>query len=386
MKSLSNRSFAGIFGTLCLVAVGCSGDTATPSNSGSANVRMVDGPTDLYSAVNVNTERVEITMTGATWVTVATPGRVINLLDLQDGVRASLATAVSLPVGHYTAMRLVLGADNSVTNLDGTMTSLVVPAGLEAGVRIPVSIDVTQGATTDIIIDFNATQSIQTASGGDSGQLVLRPALRAVDLAVTGSISGRLTDRATGAGLGTTLVSAQTIDASGQATIIRTATTHADGSYTLDLLPVGVSLYVVSQPTTASTAYTAQASASIVLPTAGSQVAFDAVFDAAQAGAISGHVASSMGSAQTDTIQLVQQLPAGTSTHALVVQTATLTIQAGVATYAFADVPVGAYTLQDLRTGDDGAGAVTSQIAQTTADATVVAGVVTTVDLGLPPL
>src|SRR5262245_45828085 len=60
-----------------------------------------------------------------------------------------------------------------------------------------------------------------------------------------GSISGKLTDKRGGAGLAGVSLFAETIGPSARVTIVRTAVSAGDGSYTLPLLPLGQTYYVV---------------------------------------------------------------------------------------------------------------------------------------------
>lgn len=133
---------------LALLAA-CAGAPSSPSTSGSMNVHLVDGPLSGYLELNVHILSVEILGSDG-WITLGTPDRTINLLKLVGGVDESLVGGATLPVGHYGQMRLLLGSGNTVKLADGTVQPLVVPSGLQTGIKLVVSFDVAPGTTKDV--------------------------------------------------------------------------------------------------------------------------------------------------------------------------------------------------------------------------------------------
>lgn len=370
--------FAVVLGAVLFVACGGS---SSGSASGTMNVHLVDGPVSGYQAINVNIQSVEISGNGG-WITLGSPNKTYNLLSLTGGVSEMLAAGATLPAGHYSQMRLILGSGNTVKLSDGTVQNLTVPSGLQTGVKLVVSFDVAAGTTADVWIDFDAAHSIQVVQAGASGQYMLRPTVWAYDKVVTGSISGKLTDAVAGTALGGAVVYAETLDASGNARIARSATTDATGAYTLDLLPVGASYYVVSQPVVGTTpkAYDAKASDALSLTSTAPVLTYNAAFTAdAQTGGISGSLATMATGTQSDWVNLIQTLATPTSgSHAFIVDSILATVGTSSETYGFATVPVGAYSLQAVRM--DGTTVVSTSVVQ---PATVTLGVTATVNLGL---
>ena len=181
-----------VLGTL-LAACG-SGTSTAPATM---NVRLVDAPSSGYKEVNVDVRTVEIASADG-WLTLGTPNRVINLLALTGGVYDTLVDGAPLPAGHYGQMRLVLGPDNSVMLLDGTVAPLKVPSGQQSGVKLTVNFDIQPGTTADVYIDFDAHRSVFVHEAGASGKYILRPTVRAYDRLETGSISGNLHRRRIG--------------------------------------------------------------------------------------------------------------------------------------------------------------------------------------------
>lgn len=361
------------------------GGSSSSGSAGAMNVHLVDGPISGYQEINVDIQSVEISGSQG-WITLGTPNRTINLLNLTGGVSETLASGATLPAGHYQQMRLILGSGSTVKLSDGTVQPLKVPSGMQTGIKLIVSFDVAAGTTSDVWIDFDAAHSIQVVQAGASGQYLLRPTVRAFDRTVTGSIHGTLTDGATAAGLPGAMVYAETLDSSGHAAIVRSTVTDVNGAYTLDLLPVGATYYVVSQPVVGTTpkAYDAKASDAFVLSGTSPVFTYSAAFTAdAATGTVSGGVTPVATSDQSDGVNLLQALTTPASgTFTFIVGSGLATVGTSTESYAFLNVPAGAYSVQALRTtlNADGTTTVTMSAAL---PAAVTAGTTTTVNLGL---
>ncbi|GLH74965.1 hypothetical protein GETHLI_34670 [Geothrix limicola] len=373
------------FGSLLFLGCGGSSKSSTPT-SAAMSVHLVDGPISGYQEINVNIQSVEISGSGG-WTTLGTPNKTINLLNLVGGVEETLANGASLPAGHYGQMRLILGSGNTVKLSDGSVHALTVPSGLQTGVKLVVSFDVAAGTTKDVWIDFDAAHSIQLIQAGASNQYLLRPTVWAYDKVVTGSISGKLTDAGSASALAGATVYAETLDASGNARIARSTTTDASGAYTLDLLPVGATYYVVSQPLVGSTtlkAYDAKASDAYALTATSPVFTYSAAFTSdASLGGVSGDLTPVATSSESDQVNLLASLTSPTSgTHTFIVDTTMAIVGTSTETYGFSNLPIGTYSLQAIRTTLNLDG-TTSSSASTVQPAAVTAGVTLTVNLGL---
>ena len=382
-------SFLWLAGAGLALLVACSGSGSGGGSNvpyGTMNVHLVDGPISDYQEINVNIQTVEIA-SGSGWITLGTPNKTINLLNLVGGVEETLASGATLPAGSYGQMRLVLGTGNTVKLADGSVQPLKVPSGMQSGIKLIVNFDVAAGTTKDVWIDFDAAHSIQVVQAGASGQYILRPTIWAFDKLVTGSIHGVLTDSATSAGLAGATVYAETLDGSGKASIARSTVTDATGAYTLDLLPTGATYYVVSQPNTGTTAtpkvYDAKSSDGFALSATTPTFTYSAAFTAnASIGGVGGGLTPVATSSQSDLVNLLQSLTTSSGSHTFIVQTKMATVGTSTETYAFTTVPIGTYSVQAVRTtlNLDGTTTTTTSTVQ---PATVTASTTTTVNLGL---
>jgi len=349
-----------VLGTL-LAACG-SGTSTAPATM---NVRLVDAPSSGYKEVNVDVRTVEIASADG-WLVLGTPNRVINLLALTGGVYDTLVDGAPLPAGHYGQMRLVLGPDNSVMLLDGTVAPLKVPSGQQSGVKLTVNFDIQPGTTADVYIDFDAHRSVFVHEAGASGKYILRPTVRAYDRLETGSISGTFTVDGSAAPLPGVVVTAQTVT-SGAPAVVRSTVTDAAGHYVLDLLPRDGTYHVVSQPVTHDLAglvtgsYEPKASPGLTITVANPVRTFDASFSLASAtGEVTGAVTPVATADQVDSIDARLALDVGGVPQPFVVRTVTADVAAGVESYSIPALPTiapsRAYTVVGSRKSLDTSG------------------------------
>lgn len=175
-----------------------------PPPDGMTRIYLTDAPFpyDQVDRVDVHIVSIAATTeadTGAgvderDWVTVVTPDRRFNLLDLQRGTLALLGE-IDLSAGTYRAVRVVIDASRSAlvspegealpvrwNDPQGDGTGLVtVYAFVEGTLDVPVD-----GA--NIVLDFDVGRSFITEGAGPGYLFV--PWIRAVNEAVTGSITG----------------------------------------------------------------------------------------------------------------------------------------------------------------------------------------------------
>lgn len=190
----------GLFGTVALLLAGCGG-----SGSSIARVKLLVGDAPLHlqdgtvvSGVTVHITRVELlneAENAASRVILyeatgqPSPLDLLNLANKSLTELPSLGT-VDVPAGHYSQLRVILGAENFVA-LQGTPDQhpLSVSSGQQTGFKIPVDVDLGDGAFETLLLDFNLARLHQ--QGND---FLLTPnALRLALLSQTGAVAGTLT-------------------------------------------------------------------------------------------------------------------------------------------------------------------------------------------------
>lgn len=113
---------------------------------------------------------------------------IYDLLDFTNGLNTLIATG-DLEPGTISQIRLILGTNNSVT-VDGMVYMLSTPSAEQSGLKIQVHQTFEPGVSYSILLDFDANQSI-VAKG--NGEYQLKPVIRTIDIAISGSIKGSIT-------------------------------------------------------------------------------------------------------------------------------------------------------------------------------------------------
>jgi hypothetical protein len=230
---------------------GSSGGGGTIVDAGFLKLALTDAPACGYEQIDVTVQKVRVHQSSSAaagdpgWSEVVlTPAQRIDLLSLTNGIVFELGQ-VALPVGKYRQMSVVLASNdatsplaNAVTPVAQTERALATPAGLQGGLTIPVDLDVVKDLTTDVVIDFDACNSVLRL--GATGNYNLSPRLSVVRrVSATGQrITGYV---ATTLDPATTRVSAQSAG-----TIVRATNPDATGRFVLYPLPAGTYDVVIS--------------------------------------------------------------------------------------------------------------------------------------------
>ena len=157
-----------------------------------------------------------------------TPGT-YDLLTLQNGVFVTIGTG-KVPAGHYTQVRLKLGAGSNVV-VDGVTYPLIVPSGLQTGLKLIGPFDVPANGLVDLALDFDAARSIVQ---NGAGSYHLKPTVKVIPFSTAGGITGLVSP----AGTATTIYAIQAPDTLGS------ASAASDGRFTMATL--GPGLYTVA--------------------------------------------------------------------------------------------------------------------------------------------
>jgi hypothetical protein len=172
---------------------------AGPGGNGKTSVFLTDGPFpfDRIARVDIHVSGIGLSPQADTsqgppgWITVATPDRVFNLLDLQNGTTALLGEA-DVPPGQYRAVRVTFDpARSSMTGTDGGHPAI----DWQAKGDTPTLFGLVEEAMAidengeDVVIDFDVGRSF--LSDGGNGFIFI-PFLRAITRAGSGGIAGTL--------------------------------------------------------------------------------------------------------------------------------------------------------------------------------------------------
>lgn len=149
-------------------------------------VRLTDAP-GPYQAVYVDIRAVEVTGSGKTVSLNANAG-IYNLLNFSNGTDTLIATG-SLNMANVEQIRLILGENNSIVTSDGVSHPLSTPSAQQSGLKLQVHQTLQAGVAYQVLLDFDAAKSIVVKGNGDYS---LKPVIRTVEVAISGSIKGRI--------------------------------------------------------------------------------------------------------------------------------------------------------------------------------------------------
>lgn len=253
---LSKLKSAGLLAFLLvgLIACGIGGD------SGRLSLSLTDAATDQYNAVYVTIREVAVHAEDDMedgWTVIATPNKTYNLLALTNGVREQLAL-VDLSAGHYTQLRLMIGdqaeSGVGVVNILGAAHpfanyviddhdeyhDLKIPSGFQTGIKIVQGFDINENGTTELILDFSASESVVVA--GRSGKYLLKPTIKVLSESFASIIGGTVTNAADTTAVPGALVSAQfyddtAVDPKDQIVVRASTVSGETGAYKIFIAP-----------------------------------------------------------------------------------------------------------------------------------------------------
>lgn len=185
MKKVNVLLSIMLFITLGFIIESCKKDSTTASYPYS--VRMTDAP-GPYSSVFVDIQGVEITGNDGKAVLLNVHSGIYNLLDFSNGVD-TLISSGNLEVAKVEQIRLILGVNNSVV-ISGVAYPLSTPSADQTGLKLQVHQTLQAGVQYIVLLDFDANKSIVEEG---SGSYKLKPVIRTIEVATSGSIKGKIT-------------------------------------------------------------------------------------------------------------------------------------------------------------------------------------------------
>jgi hypothetical protein len=187
-------------------------------------VRMTDAPA-AYNAVNIDLQAVEVTGSGGASVMLnVTPG-IYNLLDYANGLDTLIATGTLEGGTEIQQIRLILGSNNSIV-VDNVTHPLSTPSADQSGLKLQVHKTLEPGVAYSILLDFDANQSIVETG---NGTYKLKPVVRTIEAAVSGSVTGSIAPAG--------VVASVTATSSGG--VSYSSAVAANGSFLIAGLPAG---------------------------------------------------------------------------------------------------------------------------------------------------
>ncbi len=306
------------------------------------------GPITDYRELNIDIRQFEGYQSQAGWIVLSAPNRTVNLLTLTGGVCGTLTGGNPIPLGQYTGMRFILGSENTIKLADGSVRGLTVPSET---INLEVTLNATGDVRRDVLIDFSPHTSIYVHKTGNSDKYMLRPSILASETVLDGSITGRLTDAASGQCLAGVMVIVQTIDTFGQPVFVRSAVTRPDGSYRFDQMPFGTAFFITSQPVIGNILYEAKVGAEIILSAQAPITTCDLAFQAQPMRCVlMGEVLPPAEKNESDVIYLTQTLSTSQGLKTFIIRTELPIFAWGMETYLFTNVPMGTYQVLAIRT------------------------------------
>ncbi len=212
--------------------------------SGSLSLNLADSAISGVDEVWVTISEIRVHSDGEGWFPLESDVSfplTVDLLTLQNGFSENLGL-FELPEGHYTQIRLYLGTkiDPDMVDpplypnciFDGTdYQELIIPSGFQSGIKLIHPFDIEDGGIIELTLDFDAARSIHRTG---SGVFKMRPTIKVVATALSGSISGQTEP-------GATVMAQQALDgACGGIEVAQTTTASFDGSYQLANLEPGI--------------------------------------------------------------------------------------------------------------------------------------------------
>lgn len=229
MKTLNNLKLI-LTTFLIVIFIGCDNESSiSEQGTASISVRLQDMPGDFE---NVFVEIVDVMVKYDSdegengWQSLeAINTGIYDLLELTGGVDVLLVDDYEIPSGELKQVRLILGEENSVV-IDGETFPLRTPSAQQSGLKIHVNQALEPNINYTFLLDFDVDESIVMA--GNSGNIILKPRLRASVEALSGIIIGSIVP-----------IEVQTEITATNGTDTISSFANADGNFMLVGLPEG---------------------------------------------------------------------------------------------------------------------------------------------------
>lgn len=174
-----------VLSAFALFLFSCDKDSTGVSSEGSTgrlSIYLTDAPGD-YDSVAVTFSQISAHI-DSEWVHVMVDTMRVNLLDWANG-ETFLLSSSEVPAGKYTQVRIII--DSAEIGVDGQVYPLEIPSGAQTGLKFGPQFTISEGQKYELVLDFDVCRSIIKTGAGN---YKLKPRIRVIAMAVTGSISG----------------------------------------------------------------------------------------------------------------------------------------------------------------------------------------------------
>ena len=177
---------------------GGAGSSSAMSVTPQMRLSVADAPpADGAPHVVVQFTGVELTGNAGNAITITFPSPKSIDLVTQSGTASAQLFDQPIPPGSYGQVRLMVNADGNASDsyivlADGSMHGLIIPSGMQTGLKLVSGFTVPSSGVVDYTIDFDLRQAI-TCPPGQAPACILKPALRLVDNTTVGNIQGQIT-------------------------------------------------------------------------------------------------------------------------------------------------------------------------------------------------
>ncbi len=182
-------------------SIGCdsagSNDGLSAVETGRFRLLLTDAPFpfDLVDSTIVEITRIELVSSTDSLgrLVISTDTMEFNLLDLQDGVTATLVDTL-LPAGDYSQMRLFVEKARIILT-DQSEFNLKIPSGSSSGLKILLSgLAIVPDSLTEVILDFDVSESFvvqgnPSTPAGIQG-FIFKPVIKPIGFASVDSTQG----------------------------------------------------------------------------------------------------------------------------------------------------------------------------------------------------
>lgn len=156
--------------SIALLLSGC----VSSDGTGNFQIYLTDQPIDINNAeeILVTISEINVQKEGEGFFTLWSDEKTYDLLKLRN--EEEKIVDITLEEGTYTQIRLIVVSGQIV--IDGEQPhDMTVPS---SEVKIPVIFNIIDGGVTEIVLDFEAEDSIHVVYAGQSAEYKLRPVIK----------------------------------------------------------------------------------------------------------------------------------------------------------------------------------------------------------------